>query len=124
MNVAKKVSANVKTESKQFFTGDICSLFSHGYVAMAVRSPERLKGTHMAVWGVFYYIIGSGECGQKEYCERNFVWNYVIIHLQGNYELEMIHIYLQCRLWILVKFWMGSTCQKGKSCSGLMRVFG
>lgn len=53
VNVAKKVSANVKTESKQFFTGDICSLFSHGYVAMAVRSPRRLKGTHMAVEFVF-----------------------------------------------------------------------
>lgn len=61
----KKVSANVKTESKQFFTGDICSLFSHGYVAMAVRSPRRLKGTHMAVEFVFYCIIGRGECGHR-----------------------------------------------------------
>lgn len=49
-----------------------------------------------------------------EYCERNFVWNYIIIHLQGNNELEMIHIYLQCRLWIPVKFWMGSNLSKRK----------
>lgn len=93
-------------------------------MATAVRSTSRLKGiVEVALEIVFCSIIVSGEL-ETQSPVKYILFRVIIFEFHEKNELEMIYIYLQYRLWIPVKFWMGSTCQKEKSCSGLMKAFG